>query len=357
MGETCTRLPFGDVTVKVAFILNATLTGIPMSRFAKPSIRGLEEFNAVPSFSFFIEHPSGRRILFDLGVRKDWWNLAPVMAGRIRDAGWKADVVKDVPEILEENGVSLRTIDTVIWSHWHWDHIGDMSKFPTSTNLLTGPGFIDNFVPGYPKSQKSPIRESDYSGRKLAQVAQFEEEIAGLPAHDFFGDGSFYILSTPGHAVGHLSALARTTSCQRREVSDTFILMGGDCCHHMGQMRPSILHPLPCDVSLSVISGSGSSDRAFERSNVELRQNGMAVPFLGISNYPHGESAAADPRRSVISLEKLISLDCETVLVAIAHDKTLLDVVDLFPTFSNDWKARGWAERARWLFLRDFQNQ
>ena len=37
-----------------------------------------------------------------------------------------------------------------------------------------------------------------------------------------------------------------------------------------------------------------------------------------------------------------------------AHDDTLLDVVDLFPKYANDFKQNGWAEKARWLFLKDF---
>lgn len=47
-------------------------------------------------------------------------------------------------------------------SHWHWDHIGDPSTFPSSTDLIVGPGFKEAFLPGYPTKPDSPVRESDF---------------------------------------------------------------------------------------------------------------------------------------------------------------------------------------------------
>lgn len=350
-------LPKGQTTVKVAFICSAVLTGIPMSRFAKPSIRGLDMFDKVPSFSFFIEHPSGKRILFDLGVRRDWENLSPVLVQRIREAGWTADAAMDVPGILEENGISLQSISTVIWSHWHWDHIGDMSKFPNSTTLLTGPGFAEAFMPGYPKDQHSSILESDYAGRNHFEVRDFESKIGGLPAYDLFGDGSLYLLSTPGHAIGHLSALARSTSNNNKQ-DDTFILMGGDCCHHMGQLRPSIQYPLPYDTPFATASDGSSSNQKDIAWTSTCHNRGTSVPFMSISDYPNGASAALNPSDAVTTLQKLrgFDFDDDRVLFAIAHDKSLLDVVDLFPSFANDWKEKGWAKRARWLFLEEIRD-
>ena len=45
----------------------------------------------------------------------------------------------------------------------------------------------------------------------------------------------------------------------------------------------------------------------------------------------------------------------DRVFVVIAHDFTLLDVMDFFPREANDWKAKGWKEKGRWRFLKDFQ--
>ena len=52
-------------------------------------------------------------------------------------------------------------MDAIIWSHWHWDHIGDASKFPPSVNLVVGPGFKKSFLPGYPENPDGVVLSSD----------------------------------------------------------------------------------------------------------------------------------------------------------------------------------------------------
>jgi len=47
-------------------------------------------------------------------------------------------------------------------SHWHFDHIGDITTFPGSTEVVVGPGFKDAFLPGYPAKPDSPVREKDF---------------------------------------------------------------------------------------------------------------------------------------------------------------------------------------------------
>ena len=47
-------------------------------------------------------------------------------------------------------------------------------------------------------------------------------------AHDFFGDGSFWILDAPGHCLGNLAALARVKSFTGQT---KWVFLGGDCFH------------------------------------------------------------------------------------------------------------------------------
>jgi hypothetical protein len=78
--------------------------------FVEPAQKGHEVLN-LTAVAFLIEHePSSRKILFDLGVRKDYWNLAPVIQKRLGNIipGLKVD--RGVPEILEGNGTSLDSI-------------------------------------------------------------------------------------------------------------------------------------------------------------------------------------------------------------------------------------------------------
>ena len=87
-------------------------------------------------------------------------------------------------------------------SHHHLDHTGNPAGFPPSTSLIVGPGFRETVLPGYPTNPSSQVLEADYQGRDLRQI-NFEEEshgleIGGYRAMDYFGDGSFYLLETPG---------------------------------------------------------------------------------------------------------------------------------------------------------------
>lgn len=45
----------------------------------------------------------------------------------------------------------------------------------------------------------------------------------------------------------------------------------------------------------------------------------------------------------------------DAVFFIMAHDDTLSGVVEFFPKGANEWKMKGWAERVRWIFLKDFE--
>jgi hypothetical protein len=75
-------------------------------------------------------------------------------------------------------------------------------------------------------------------------------------AIDYFGDGSFYLLNAPGHIIGNLSALARTSVSP----DILFMLLGGDVALHASQLRPSIrLSSAGIDCTARLRTGSVSS--------------------------------------------------------------------------------------------------
>lgn len=63
-----------------------------------------------------------------------------------------------------------------------------------------GSGFKEAFTPGYPANPDARIRESDYEGWDLRErsFAESDLRIGRYRALDFFKDGSFYLLDSPG---------------------------------------------------------------------------------------------------------------------------------------------------------------
>lgn len=306
------------------------------------------DFLTVPAFSFLITHPpTGRKLIFDLGVRKSWETRGPTpLVERLKNNGFEIKVDKDVADILPEHGIRPEEIEAIIWSHYHFDHTGDPSRFPPSTALYTGPGVIERFPTAWPTNKNAPLNEDAWTGRERKEIS-FDESsprIGRFQAHDFFGDGSFYVLNSPGHLLGHVCGLARTTA-------DSFIFMGGDAAHHAGEFRPTEYVPLPDEIAFPA------------------PPKGFPVPCPGhlLLDHVHPEHRAdkpfyldshgmnEDPERAQWSVEGIMELDAdERVFSVIAHDASLLPVLDFFPKRANEWKARGWGEKGRWRFLGDF---
>ncbi|GAB1316386.1 hypothetical protein MFIFM68171_06596 [Madurella fahalii] len=319
---------------------------------AGPKVDGFDELSPIPAWSFLIQSSTGQKALFDLAVPPDFTtSFAPSIVGRIGETGWSVRVEKDIADILKENSVDPSEISSIIWSHWHWDHIGDPSTFPETTDLVVGPGFKAAFLPGYPTGPDSPVQERYFKGRKLVEIdfaAQSPPLEAGaFRAFDFFGDGSFYLLDTPGHAVGHLSGLARTTADP-----DTFVFMGGDLCHHAAQLRPSPHLPIPPRLDLPLPDALRArwsacpGGAAFEALNVR-RGKKPDEPFFGLA-------MGHDVPLAVETVRKAQAADArEDVFFVFAHDSTIIGVVDMFPATANAWKEKGWREAVLWKFLGD----
>ncbi|KAG9119975.1 hypothetical protein FRC07_004752 [Ceratobasidium sp. 392] len=344
------NIPPSNVVVKVSIIDSTTrVKGLPTSVFFELTIKGYESLDC-PAYSFLIEHePSGKKLLFDLAVAKNWRNGPPAIANRIIQNNWQVTVQKDVSDILIEHGVPLESISTIIWSHYHWDHTGDPSLFPSTTSLTVGPGTIKSKLPGYPANPDAPILESAYKGRELVEVSLEDNPVClgRFHAVDYFGDGSFYLLDSPGHAVGHICGLARTTP-------NTFVLMGGDIFHHGGELRPNQYVPLPEHILPNPFDPQGFPCPRSILLEAHPR-NSVTEPFFLVADLG-GKQASDDPPEAQQSLYKLEEFDgYGNIFTIVAHDHTLLDVLDFYPKSLNDWHAKGYKELGKWRFVRDFR--
>jgi hypothetical protein len=109
------QLPAGKVAVSVSLINPVNFGPAILNRFMAPPVPGLETFKSSPSHSFLLEHPSGRRLVFDLGIRKDYENYAPKIAAYIPTTNYNIEVEKNVVDILEDAGIQPQSIEAVIW--------------------------------------------------------------------------------------------------------------------------------------------------------------------------------------------------------------------------------------------------
>ncbi|KAI8625577.1 hypothetical protein F5Y19DRAFT_467024 [Xylariaceae sp. FL1651] len=244
-----------------------------------------ESRTTVPSLSFLIQHPSSpvsrssnvTNLLFDLGVKRDLKGYTILQQGHI-DARQpvitdpdcsvslrKGTSNKDEDEAANEKELLSpgKDIDFVILSHVHWDHVGTPVDFSSATfvvgsgtlNLLKNGGgplypaelFHDDELPAsrtvelpqassrgidshaYDAGPNVPLHTPtpvDTHAKLPASADEWSwQRLAGFPrALDFFGDGSVYVIDSPGHLYGHVNLLARIG--ERK-----YVYLGGDCCH------------------------------------------------------------------------------------------------------------------------------
>ncbi|KAK3309221.1 beta-lactamase-like protein [Chaetomium strumarium] len=243
-------------TVQVHALSGGYFT-LPEEQFVKPATPGARK--TVPSLCFLIEHTSvsngvKTRIVFDLGLRRDPDRYSEPIRRHIatrQPLTTDPDVVKS----LAAGGLSPEDIHYVIFSHVHWDHVGEPRDFLRST-FVVGNGSLDvlhgrhhslrgghsffeaDLLDPSRTIQLSDPRQSPDADSLTSRVTSATqsrppidfrrpwEPFAGLPATlDLFGDGSLYIVDAPGHLPGHINLLART------ERDGAWVYLAGDACH------------------------------------------------------------------------------------------------------------------------------
>lgn len=213
---------------------------------------GVTNKQRVPSLAFLIEHPIYGKVLFDLGLRKYGSGYPPKLQSELEEEGADMDVPKDVTDLLSEGGVKPEDINAVIWSHLHFDHIGDISPFSNAGSVLIVGAESKQYIerkgyPDDPDSRWEPLPQGqkifyvnftypettvpEDAGSWLSKILSNPKIRTVIPIGEFprgidvFSDGSLYLLDAPGHYPGHLNALARVAP-------NKFVLLAADCCHN-----------------------------------------------------------------------------------------------------------------------------
>ncbi|CAK5278125.1 unnamed protein product [Mycena citricolor] len=339
-------IPQSDATVNVrVFDVGTTTMANAMALFVHPVLTGRENMTS-SMLSFLIEH-NGKRILFDLGMRNDTQNFSPTVASYFPGLVAKLDEPNgEITGILKTAGIPLNTINAVIWSHAHFDHIGDMSKFPNSTELIIG---SETDMDTYPQVPTASLKAEDFAGRTVTKIdfSKANLTFSGLKAIDYFGDGSFYLMDTPGHMAGHITALARTTN-------SSFIVLGADTFHHPGEVRPrpAFQQQYPCPAHLLEDAKAISTDYFWSPKSSSGVFDLTSRPEQLFAVADTAGSFYADPVTSEISIVKLANFDADPDFFVLAsHDISLRGAIPVFPAFLNQWKQQQLKENSVWGFL------
>ncbi|KAF2462455.1 beta-lactamase-like protein [Lineolata rhizophorae] len=188
------------------------------------------------NWCFHVYHPgSGRHIMWDLGNSSDREDYTPwvqnVMFSMTKPVGPRCSLVDQLKDI----GVDSSQIDTVVFSHAHWDHCRPIHKEFPQAKAFFGPGTRDFCSPGHIRDGK-PDPEVQWDGRIFGDDATRTMDWGELQgpwvewasfnrAMDFFGDGSFWVMQAPGHMPGNMCAAAKLQD------GGEWVVLGSDCCH------------------------------------------------------------------------------------------------------------------------------
>jgi hypothetical protein len=114
------ELPSSTNVVDVRVIDSTARLRIPMTTFVKDHVPG-HDFLECPAYSFLIEHPSGQKLIFDLGLRKDIGASPPAIlqsfVAESEKSGASVTVDTDVASILKEASIDLNDIKAIIWRY------------------------------------------------------------------------------------------------------------------------------------------------------------------------------------------------------------------------------------------------
>src|SRR5258706_14480585 len=92
------NIPKGAVASIQIIDTTSGLSEVAVKYVVEPPVPGIANMPYFPCWSFLVENPGGRKILFDLGIRKDWHNYAPIVSNRFKASGWNIKVEKNVIE-------------------------------------------------------------------------------------------------------------------------------------------------------------------------------------------------------------------------------------------------------------------
>lgn len=177
----------------------------------------------VPIPAFLVEHPDAGPVLVDTGLHASVATNPRANLGRVGTFFMdpRMEPGQSAREQLERRGVDPGAIGTVVLTHLHVDHASAVSEFPDAAFYVDRREWDEAIAAGDHPSYHRPQFDLPLDWRLMDFERDGPGGASGFPgAVDLLGDGSIFVLPTPGHSAGHLSVLVRLA---RRDV-----LLAGD---------------------------------------------------------------------------------------------------------------------------------
>lgn len=156
----------------------------------------VEGFTELP-VTIFLVQGNGHNILIDTGMSNT------EIAGKYHHPGSYQPEGAAVYEQLEAMGMKCEDIDTIIFTHLHWDHVYYLDRF-TNAKLYVQKAeyeFAVNPIPLYYKSYEYPLLglTPQFSGREFTLLEGECEIMDGISVYP-----------STGHSVGHQTVTVNT---------------------------------------------------------------------------------------------------------------------------------------------------
>ncbi len=160
-----------------------------------------------------LTHPRHGTVIVDTGVPRELPLIGPIAKAALASL----ETVEPLGDVLDRSS----PLAGVVLTHTHPDHILGLVDVPVGTPIYIGPGewearaLVHSLIGG--------ALEATFQGHAFSEL-DFPGPRGGFDGVvDLFGDGTLFVLSTPGHTRGALSVVART--------EQGGMLFVGDSCH------------------------------------------------------------------------------------------------------------------------------